>query len=50
MMNSTRPLLWDSLYRIKLLKAGFIDTEIENLYILDNNIEVVEVNWCESGR
>ncbi|VVB55549.1 Uncharacterised protein [uncultured archaeon] len=49
-MNSTRPLVCDSLYRIKLLKAGFTCKEIEYLYILDNNIEIVEVNWCNCKR
>jgi len=46
-MNSTRSLLCDRLYRIKLLKAGFTGKEIEQLYILDNNIEVAGVNWCK---
>lgn len=49
-MNSIRSLLCDSLYRIKLLKAGFTGNEIEQLYILDNNLEFVGVNWCNCKK
>jgi len=49
-MNSIRPLLFDSQYRVKLLKAGLTGKEIEHLYIRDNNIEVVRVNWCNCKR
>ncbi len=49
-MNSTRPLSCHSKYRIMLLKVGFTDKEIEQIYILENNIEVAGVNWCNCRR
>jgi len=49
-MNNTRSLLCDNLYRIKLLKVGFTGNEIEQLYILGNNLEFVGVNWCNCKK
>jgi hypothetical protein len=49
-MDNKGSLIFDSLYRIKLLKAGFYGKEIEELYIMDNHIRVVGVNWCNCKK
>lgn len=36
--------------RIKLLKAGFIGSEVEKLYLILNSFEVVGVDWQEMER
>ncbi len=49
-MNSLKTDLCNSLCRANLLKAGFSGKEIEYQYILDNNIEIVGVNWCNCKK
>ena len=36
--------------RVKLLRAGFTDKEIETMYIILNSFEIVGVNWQETYR
>jgi len=35
--------------RVKLLRAGFLDKEIEYLYLMLNSFEIVGVNWLPAG-
>lgn len=35
--------------RAKLLRAGFTGKEIEALYVILNDFEIVHVNWNEPG-
>ena len=35
--------------RVKLLRAGFLDKEIEALYLMLNSFELVGVNWQPAG-
>jgi hypothetical protein len=47
--KSSAALLDNREERVKLLKAGFSGTEIETLYLVLNNFEVVGVNWQPAG-
>jgi len=35
--------------RVKLLRAGFLDKEIESLYLMLNSFEIVGVDWQPAG-
>jgi len=35
--------------RVRLLRAGFLDKEIESLYLMLNSFEIVGVNWLPAG-
>jgi len=47
--KSSAALLDSREERVKLLKAGFSGKEIEALYLVLNNFEVVGVNWQPAG-